>query len=82
MNSNNINDATKECNDNPSCAMFYDLYGEGSKFYFCTDSSIEKYEKDGSFLYKKYNKGNLSKISDLQYFRDIMFICSIGHVCN
>ena len=60
--------------------MFYDLYGEGSKFFFCTDSSIEKSEKDGSFLYKKYNKGDISTISDLQYF--IMFICSIGDVCN
>ena len=69
MISNNINDATQECNGNPSCAMFYDLHGEGSKFWFCSDLSTEKPERDGSILYKKNNKGNLSTIRDLQCFR-------------
>ena len=72
MNSKNINDAIQECNNNPSCAMFYDLYGKGSEFYFCTYSSIEKSEKDSSILYNKSSRGNLNTLSDLQYFRDIL----------
>ena len=41
MNSNNLDDAKQECNNNPSCVMFEHIskLSEGSEFNFCTDSS-------------------------------------------
>ena len=61
MNSNNVNDVKQECHDNPSCVMFEDVGGEGSRFNFCTDSSSEYSSNADTILYRKYNTGNLEQ---------------------
>ena len=63
MTSTNVNDAKKECTNNPSCHMFYKGCEEGAGYYACRDSSTEFSLPCGELLYKKYNNGNLSTIN-------------------
>ena len=53
LTSQNVNDAKKECLDNPSCHMFYHMGGSGSLFRACEAKSSVKASSGGSILYTK-----------------------------
>ena len=66
MNSNNLNDAKKECHNNPSCHMFQQENNFGEDlFAFCTDSAVISlaqyynsrrkilYVKDGNWFFQR-----------------------------
>ena len=65
MTSIHLNDAKKECQDNPSCHMFYHVCGRGSKFKFCTDASTESSSACGAVLYKMAKIGNRNELLPL-----------------
>ena len=58
MKSQNLNDAKKECLDNPSCDMFYDQKGAGTDFGACGVTASIRSSSIGSILYTK--RGNKS----------------------
>ena len=63
MKSRNLNDASQECDNNPSCHMFFDNCGKGSGFDLCTGASIEINDnRCGSILHIKERQGNLNII--------------------
>ena len=53
-----VSEAERQCSDDLSCTMFFDLKGEGTKFYLCDDGAEIKRSRNskawgGSFLYIK-----------------------------
>ena len=49
----NLSEAKRQCSKDPSCAMFYDLYGRGNKFFWCSQGAEIKRATSGSILHIK-----------------------------
>ena len=50
-----LSEAQRQCNDDPSCSMFYDIEGIGKLFALCDQFAKKKAdsEEDGTVLYIK-----------------------------
>ena len=46
-------EAKRQCSDDPSCSMFYQVLGFGTKFILCDDGAETKISTAGSILYIK-----------------------------
>ena len=59
MSSKTVNDSKNECQNNPSCHMFYDRCGKGDQFKFCNGAASVVESGCGSVL---YGNGNVKTI--------------------
>ena len=62
MNSTSIIDATQECQDTPSCSMFFDECGKGTEWNYCTNTGTEIQ----SYM-NLHKKGNDNVLNDALY---------------
>ena len=64
MNSTSITDAYQECQDKPSCSMFFDECGKGTDWNYCTPTGTEIQ----SYM-NLHKKGNANVLNDSLYIR-------------
>ena len=62
MNSTSITDAYQECQDTPSCSMFFDECGTGADWNYCTHTGTEIQ----SYM-NLHKKGNANVLNDSLY---------------
>ena len=56
MRSKNLNDAKRECQNNESCDMFIDIYGNGKEFGVCNDIESVSNCQCSSILHRRGNE--------------------------
>ena len=61
MTSKNVEDGKRECLNDPKCYMFY-KFGEGKRFYSCSNTASIKISSQGSTLYQTNGNQNISVI--------------------